>query len=67
MELRTGPQGHPNYREVEQEKFRLLKEVYPLIASHMLVDMNQYLFARRGTDEAIAARESKTLERLQKK
>jgi len=67
MELRTGPQGHPNYRAIEQKKFRLLQAVYPMIASFMLVDMNDYPFARRGTDEAIALREARTLEGLQKK
>ena len=66
MELRTGSQGHPNYRFVEQEKFRQLKAVYPLIAEFMLVDLDDYPFARRGTDEAIAAREEKVRRGLHK-
>ena len=53
MELRTIPEGHPDYRSIEQQKFRLLKEVYPLITEHMLVNMSQYDFARRGQEEKI--------------
>ena len=66
-ELRTGPQGHPNYRFIEQEKFRLLKGKLPLITKAMLVDMNDYRFARRGTEEAILAKEEKLRNRLQGK
>jgi len=66
-ELRTGPQGHPNYRFIEQEKFRLLKDKLPLISKAMIVDMNDYSFARRGTEEAILAKEEKLRNRLQGK
>jgi thymidylate synthase ThyX len=66
-ELRTGPQGHPNYRFIEQEKFRLLKDKLPLLTKSMLVDMNDYRFARRGTEEAILAKEEKLRNRLQGK
>ncbi|MDP3784980.1 MAG: FAD-dependent thymidylate synthase [bacterium] len=65
-ELRTTPQGHPDYRKIEQEKFRLLREVYPLITDFMLVDMKEYDFARRGMEERIQRKEEKILERLQK-
>jgi len=53
MELRTIPEGHPDYRHIEQEKFRLLEKVYPLIAQHMRVNMGEYDFARRGQEEKI--------------
>lgn len=53
MELRTIPEGHPDYRHVEQEKFKLLQEAYPLIAEHMRVNMGEYDFARRGQEEKI--------------
>jgi thymidylate synthase ThyX len=53
MELRTIPEGHPDYRHVEQEKFKLLQQVYPLIAEHMRVNMGEYDFARRGQEEKI--------------
>lgn len=53
MELRTIPEGHPDYRHIEQEKFRLLEQAYPLIAKHMRVNMGEYDFARRGQEEKI--------------
>lgn len=60
MELRTIPEGHPDYRHIEQQKFALLKQVYPLITEHMLVNIGEYDFARRGQEEKI----QKKLERL---
>ncbi len=33
-ELRTTPQGHPDYRRVAQEMFRLAREVHPRLASY---------------------------------
>lgn len=63
-ELRTVSQGHPDYRFIEQEKYRLVKERFPLLASFMLVDMNDYAVARRGTEEQIAAKEERLRRRL---
>jgi thymidylate synthase ThyX len=65
-ELRTVSQGHPDYRFIEQEKYRLVKEKFPLIASFMLVDVNEYTIARRGTEEQILAKEKRLIERLRK-
>lgn len=56
-ELRTISQGHPDYRTIEQEKYRLLKKAYPNIAYLMMVDMNDYDIARRGTIEKIKEKE----------
>jgi thymidylate synthase ThyX len=56
-ELRTIPAGHPDYRKVEQEKVKLVKNIYPLITKYLLADMNQYDFARRGIEEQIQAKE----------
>src|SRR3989344_447409 len=53
MELRTIPEGHPDYRHIEQEKFKLLEKAYPLIVEHMRVNMGEYDFARRGQEEKI--------------
>ncbi|MBI2484167.1 FAD-dependent thymidylate synthase [Candidatus Uhrbacteria bacterium] len=53
IELRTIPEGHPDYRHIEQEKFRLLEKVYPLITSYMRVNVGDYEFARRGQEERI--------------
>ena len=63
-ELRTTSQGHPDYRRIEQEKFRLLKEAYPVVAEFMKVDMNEYDFARRGLEEQIQKKEEKLLKKL---
>jgi len=59
-ELRTIPEGHPDYRVIEQQKYLELKKVYPLIADYMLVNMGNYDFARRGQEEKI----QKKLEKL---
>ncbi|OGZ44569.1 MAG: hypothetical protein A3J55_01965 [Candidatus Ryanbacteria bacterium RIFCSPHIGHO2_02_FULL_45_17b] len=66
-ELRTGPQGHPDYRHIEQEKYRLFAKKFPRIARFMKVDMNQYSFARRGDTERIATKELELKKKLRKK
>ena len=66
-ELRTVSQGHPDYRFIEHEKYRLVREKFPLIASYMLVDTNDYAIARRGTEERIAEKEKRIMEELRKK
>ena len=63
-ELRTVSQGHPDYRYIEQEKYRLVKERFPLIAQFMLVDLAEYAIARRGTEERILEKERNLIERL---
>ena len=66
-ELRTIPQGHPDYRYIEQEKYRLAAPKFPLISKFLLIDMKDYKFARRGTEENIQQKERETLEKLQGK
>jgi len=66
-ELRTVSQGHPDYRFIEHEKYRLVREKFPLIASYMLVDTNDYAIARRGTEERIAEKEKRIMKELRKK
>ncbi len=66
-ELRTISQGHPDYRTIEQEKYRLVKEKFPLIAGFMLVDTNDYKIARRGTEERIKKKEEFLIEKLKNK
>lgn len=56
-ELRTIPEGHPNYRKIEQEKFRLIQKAYPLLSKYIKVNKQDYLFARRGTNKKITARQ----------
>jgi thymidylate synthase ThyX len=66
-ELRTIAQGHPDYRKMEQEKAKLVKKIYPSIGEYLMVDMNDYDFARRGTAEKIEQKEKKLLQSIQKK
>ena len=56
IELRTIPEGHPDYRHVEQQKFRWIEEVYPLIAERMMVNLGEYDFARRGQEARIQSK-----------
>ncbi|MAF80137.1 hypothetical protein CL629_03610 [bacterium] len=53
MELRTIPEGHPDYRSIEQQKFRLVEKAYPMIAERIMVNLGNYDFARRGQEERI--------------
>lgn len=53
IELRTIPEGHPDYRKICQEKFWLLKKTYPILMKEMLVNLGEYDFARRGQEEKI--------------
>lgn len=46
IELRTSPQGHPGYRRICQQMFRLLKQVYPRLGRGMK-------FVNQGEDEAL--------------
>ena len=66
-ELRTVSQGHPDYRYIEHEKYLLVQEKFPLIASYMLVDTRDYAIARRGTEERILEKEKRLIEELRKK
>ena len=63
-ELRTISQGHPTYRFIEQEKYRLVKEKFPLLSPYVLVDMADYNIARRGTEEKIQEKEQRILGKL---
>ncbi len=56
-ELRTIPEGHPDYRKIEQEKIKLVQKIYPLISKYLLVDMGIYDFARRGVSGKIKKKE----------
>ena len=67
VELRTSPQGHPDYRHIEQEKYRLFTKKFPRIARFMKIDMNQYSFARRGEAEKIAEKERGLQKKLKRK
>jgi hypothetical protein len=67
VELRTVSQGHPDYRFIEHEKYRLVKERLPLIAQYIQVDLNDYAIARRGTEDRIQEKERRIVEQLRKR
>ena len=53
-ELRTGPQGHPDYRKIEQLKVEAVRKVHPsLVQALKFVDWNQYDLARRESEKRI--------------
>ncbi|OGY59985.1 MAG: hypothetical protein A3H06_02070 [Candidatus Colwellbacteria bacterium RIFCSPLOWO2_12_FULL_44_13] len=66
VELRSTSQGHPEYRHVEHAKYWLVKEQFPLLTKHMKVDLQEYGFARRGTEQKIQEKEAWLLEKLKK-
>jgi len=63
-ELRTISQGRSDYRWIEQEKFRLLCVVYPLITEYVLIDMNDYDLTRRGQEKRSEDKEKRIRDRL---
>jgi thymidylate synthase ThyX len=63
-ELRTTPQGHPDYRRVAQEMFRLVSEVHPRLARYAtFVDMGPGDELERRQAERRLDEKLKTLER----
>jgi len=50
-ELRSGMQGHPDYRKMAQEMFEKVRAVHPSLVEKMMVDMNDYDLARRESEK----------------
>lgn len=65
-ELRTSPQGHPDYRFIEQEKFRIFTEKFPLFSELLFVDTADYAVARRGDEERTEKRTERILKGLRR-
>ena len=63
-ELRTISQGHPAYRMIEQEKFRQVRDRFPLLARYVQADLDDYPVARRGTEDKIRKKEERITSRL---
>ncbi len=65
MELRTIPQGHPNYRRLVQEMHRELLKEDKLIAPLMeFVDYNEYQWNRADSEAAQRRKEAKIEDKL---
>ena len=50
-ELRSGMQGHPDYRKMAQEMFEKVRAVHPSLVEKMMVDMKDYDLARRESEK----------------
>ena len=50
IELRTGPQGHEEYRQIAQEMYALLERTYPRLMKHAMPDMNDYPLGRLSAE-----------------
>ncbi len=60
IELRTTPQGHPDYRTVCQKMYYLIKQVHPFISQGIkFVDMNDYDLERFKAEKSMVMKRSK--------
>ena len=60
IELRTTPQGHPDYRRVCQKLYSLIKKVNPVISEGIkFVDMNDYDLERFTSEKKSALKKSR--------
>ncbi|MDX1371202.1 MAG: FAD-dependent thymidylate synthase [Nitrososphaeraceae archaeon] len=54
IELRTLPQGHPDYRRVCQEMFKKIKNVHPILSRGIkFVDLSNYKLERLSSEKKI--------------
>ncbi len=60
IELRTVPQGHPDYRKVAQEMFKSIKKVHPILSQVIkFVDLNEYKLERLEAEKKIEEKRKK--------
>jgi thymidylate synthase ThyX len=60
IELRTTPQGHPDYRRICQQIYYLIRKVNPVISEGIkFVDMNNYELGRFKSEKKSILRKSK--------
>lgn len=60
IELRTVPQGHPDYRKVSQNMFKLIKKIHPNLSSIIkFVDLNEYKLERLEAEKRIEEKRKK--------
>ena len=54
IELRTVPQGHPDYRYICQEIFKKIRDVHPILSQGIkFVDLNDYRLERLSSEKNI--------------
>lgn len=51
VELRTGPQGRPHYRQICQQVAQQAMEASPTVFKGLMVDMNNYDLSRRESEK----------------
>ena len=60
IELRTVPQGHPDYRKVAQNMFKLIKKTHPNLSNIIrFVDLNEYKLERLEAEKRIEEKRKK--------
>jgi len=60
IELRTVPQGHPDYRKVAQNMFKLIKKAHPNLSTIIkFVDLNEYKLERLEAEKRIEEKRKK--------
>ncbi|TLX65917.1 MAG: thymidylate synthase [Thaumarchaeota archaeon] len=52
-ELRSSPQGHPDYRKLAQNMKTIIQKVHPSLVENMQVDMKDYSLARLESEKKI--------------
>ena len=61
IELRTVPQGHPDYRKVGQTMFKAIKKVHPNLSQIIkFVDLKQYELERLESEKRIEEKRKKS-------
>ena len=54
VELRSGPQGHPDYRKIAQSIYHEVQKVHPVLASGIsFVDLNEYALPRLDAEKRL--------------
>ncbi|MGI0011548.1 MAG: FAD-dependent thymidylate synthase, partial [Nitrosopumilaceae archaeon] len=60
IELRTVPQGHPDYRKVGQNMFRAIKKAHPILSQVIkFVDLKEYKLERLESEKRIEEKRKK--------
>ncbi|MEX1054241.1 MAG: FAD-dependent thymidylate synthase [Nitrosopumilaceae archaeon] len=62
IELRTVPQGHPDYRKVGQNMFKAIKKVHPILSQIIkFVDLKKYELERLESEKRIEEKRKKII------
>ncbi|HJT84391.1 MAG TPA: FAD-dependent thymidylate synthase [Nitrososphaeraceae archaeon] len=65
IELRTLPQGHPDYRYVCQEVFKKIKNIHPFLSQGIkFVDLNDYSLERLSSEKNIEKKRNRRSDNL---